>query len=355
MTVPYNDETPLPLYQYFTGFIKNKDELAGVDGSGEAVLQKLTYMLEKESGAHSEMIRRLLVDLDVDNCDPSRFDYLAYILGVPIPGDLTDEYKRQYLRQLPDLLKVKGLHQYFLKQAAFRNRKDIWLVELWKTEEHEDRSYEQSPDAAHQLKAARIDMMSCSGSCESICESICESGFQLSGAYVNPSQAEQILSELGDVLPIHVVLRRQAQYIEPNEVFPATLDTIGCWTSCESICVTACESGEQTWPGSYVEGNFRDAGPVPSDSWAYETICVNVCESVCQTCCECGQEGTCSTVCELACQVVCASVCQDTCMTSCQSDCQDICQACTAGCQLSCQVICVDSCESLCEISVESG
>jgi hypothetical protein len=353
VTVPYSDETPLPLYQYFPGFTKERDTQAGVDAFGEAVLQKVTYMLEKEAGAQSEMLRRLLVDLDVDNCDVSRLDYLAYILGVPIPGDLTDEYRRQYLRQLPDLIKLKGLHQKFIKEAAFRNRKDIWLVELWKTTENEDRNYERSPDAVYRFKAARVDMMSCSGSCESVCESICEEGFQLSGAYVNPSQAQEILNELGEVLPIHVVLRRQAQFIEPNEAFPITQDTLGCWTSCESICENVCETAAQVWPGSYTESNFRDLGPVPSDSWAFETVCINVCESVCQTCCECGQEGTCGTLCELTCQVVCAGVCQNTCMQSCQSACQDYCQDCQAGCQLTCQIVCVDTCETLCEVGVE--
>ena len=74
MTTPYDDETPLELYKYFPTYTKRRDELAGVDGAGEAILQKITYMLEKESGAHVEMLRKLLVNLDVDNCDASRID-----------------------------------------------------------------------------------------------------------------------------------------------------------------------------------------------------------------------------------------------------------------------------------------
>jgi hypothetical protein len=355
VAVPYSNEDPLEVYRYFSTFIKSRDELAGVDDAGEAILQKITYMLEKEAGAHVEMLRKLIVNLDVDNCDVSRLDYLAFILGIPIPGDWTDEIRRQYLRQLPDLLKIKGTHLNFAKQAAFHDHSDVWLVELWKRIENEYRSYRREPDATHTLKSARVDMLSCATSCESICESICESGFQLDGDYVQPSAAEQILAELGEVLPVHVVLRRQAEFVEPNEAFYPSYDTLGCWSYCESWCEDACESDTQVWPGSYTESDFRDLGPVPQDRWAYETICITICESICQTCCECGQEGTCATLCEVTCQVLCASVCQSSCMQACQTDCQGVsCQVtCAASCQETCQSVCVDSCESLCEADLE--
>jgi hypothetical protein len=355
VAVPYNNEDPLEVYRYFSTFIKRRDELAGVDDAGEAILQKITYMLEKESGAHVEMLRKLIVNLDVDNCDPSRIDYLGFILGIPIPHDWNDETRRQYLRLLPDLIKIKGTHLNFAKQAAFHDHSDVWLVELWKRIENEDRSYREVPNPSHQLKSARVDMLSCATSCESICESICEGGFQVDGDYVPPGTAERILAELGEVLPIHVVLRRQQLMVEPNEAFYPSFDTLGCHTSCESICEDACESDTQVWPGSYTESDFRDLGPIPQDRWAYETICITLCESICQTCCECGQEGTCATVCEVTCQVVCATVCQSTCMASCQTVCQiGACQVtCAATCQLSCQSICITTCETLCEADLE--
>jgi len=355
LTVPFNDENPLQLYRYFPTFIKERDELAGVDGAGEAVLQKITYMLEKEAGAHVEMLRKLIVNLDVDNCDPSRFDYLAFILGVPIPRDWTDQIRRQYLRQLPDLIKIKGTHLNFAKQAAFRDRSDYWLVELWKTTEYEDRSYRQKPNPSHQLKSARVDMLVCATSCETVCETVCETGFQLDGDYVPPGTAQNILNELGEVLPIHVLLRRQVRVIEPDDAFYTTRDTLGCWTFCESWCENACETATQPWPGSYAESLFTDRGPAPLDRWSYQTICITMCETYCQSCCECGQEGTCQTVCELTCQVVCATVCQSACMQSCQTTCQTVCQlACAASCQSSCQSICVLSCETNCEADIET-
>lgn len=356
MAVPYSDEDPLELYRYFPTFTKRRDELAGVDGAGESILQKITYMLEKESGAHVEMLRKLIVNLDVDNCDVSRIDYLAFIFGIPIPGDWTDEIRRQYLKQLPALIKIKGTHPHFVKQAAFHGRADYWIVELWKRIENEDRSWREQPNPSHQLKAARIDMLSCATSCESVCESICEAGMQLDGDYVAPSIAQQILNELGEVLPVHVVLRRQAQFVEPSDGFYPANDTLGCWTFCESWCENACETDVQDWPGSYVDGEFFDRSPFPQDSYSFETICVTMCESYCQTCCECGQEGTCATLCELTCQVVCETVCQSACMTSCMASCTGGCTAsgCTTGaCQTSCTSICINTCETLCEADVE--
>lgn len=354
MALPYSDADPLELYRYFPTFMRRRDELAGVDNAGEAVLQKITYMLEKESGAHVEMLRRLLLELDVDNCSASRFNYLGYILGIPIPGDWSDSRRRMYLKQIPDLLKIKGTHLNFARQAAF-HQQDIWLVELWKTEENEYRRYSQTSSSAYNLKSARVDMMSCSSSsCESICESTCEAGFQLGGEYVRPSIAQRLLDQLGEVLPVHVVLRRQAQFVERTDAFYPSYDTLGCFSLCQSICEDTCEAQEQAWPGSYVESDFGESGPMPYDSWAYETLCVTICESECQTCCECGQEGTCETLCEVTCQVVCETVCQSTCMAACQSVCQSACQtACAASCQLICVTTCQDSCESYCEADLE--
>lgn len=362
MALPYSDEDPLALYKYFPTYVKRRDELAGVDDAGEAVLQKLTYMLEKEAGAHVEMIRRLLYELDVDTCSVSRFNYLAFILGIPVPGDFSDEKRRMYLKQIPDLLKIKGTHLNFAKQAAF-HAQDVWLVELWKTEENEYRRYSQTSSSTYNLKSARVDMLTCGSSCESICESICESGIQLSGAYVQPSAAERILEDLGEVLPVHVVLRRQAEFVERTDSFYPSYDTLGCSAYCESICTVACEAQEQAWPGSYTESGFGDSGPVPYDSWAYSTLCVTICESTCQTCCECGQEGTCETLCEVTCQVVCETVCQSTCMLACQTGCQfgsceTVCTSCQLACTLACQTACTQSCqastcESICEADVE--
>ena len=279
---------------------------------------------------------------------------MAFLLGVPIPGDWTDETRRQYLKQIPALLKIKGTHLHFAKKAAFYDHKDVWLVELWKSVQNEDRFYSQHPSTFYSLKSARVDMLACSGTCESICESICEEGFQTSGEYVQPSAAEAILNELGQVLPVHVLLRRQARYVEPNEFFEQPNETLGCHTVCESICVTACQLSEQAWPGSYVESFLSDAGPSPYDSWAFSTICIRSCESICQTCCECGQEGTCTTVCEVSCQLVCANNCQTNCMQSCQQSCQDDCMVqCAATCEWSCMNFCESICETLCEADIE--
>jgi len=356
VALPYEDADPLELYRYFPTFVKARDELAGVDGAGEAVLQKITYMLEKEAGAHTEMIRRLILDLDPDHCDVSRFDYLAFALGVPIPGDLTDEVRRQYLRQLPGLLKIKGTHLHFAKKAAFADHKDVWLVELFKTTLYEDRYYTREPDSIHDIKSARVDMLACSGSCESICESTCESGVQLEGAWVKPGLAEQILNEIGEVLPVHVVLRREAVYVEPTDGFFFERDSIGCHFYCEAVCESGCEGGSESWPGSYTEYENTDRMGMPRDSYQIEMYCVNTCESWCQTCCECGQEGTCEQTCELFCQLVCESVCQETCQATCQSVCQGSCQdACQLGCQyFSCEFVCETTCESLCEADIEA-
>lgn len=355
MALPYEDADPLELYKYFPTFVKHRDELAGVDDAGEAILQKITYMLEKESGAHSEMIRRTILNIDPDHCDPSRFDYLAFLLGVPIPGDWTDEKRRQYLRQIPGLLKIKGTHLNFAKQAAFIDRPDIWLVELFKTTENEDRYYSRTSGGGFDLKSARVDMLSCSGSCESVCESSCESGFQLQGNWVRPGIAEQILADMGQVLPVHVVLRREAVFIEPNDAHYPTFDSIGCHYYCESVCESDCEAGEELWPGSYTEYIHSDRGFFPRDRYTIETFCITTCESWCQTCCECGQEGTCATTCETLCQLVCESVCQEGCQTDCQGECQSVCQAlCESICQTMCTGGCESTCEALCEADLES-
>ena len=113
MALPASDADALELYRYFPSFVKYRDSEAGVDANGEGILQKITYVLEKEAGAHSELIRRLLYNLDPDSCDLQFLDYLAFIFGERVPGDWGDEKRRGFLRQLPDLLKVKGLHLGF--------------------------------------------------------------------------------------------------------------------------------------------------------------------------------------------------------------------------------------------------
>ncbi len=325
MALPFENADPLGLYRYFPTFVKLRDEEAGTDSNGETILQRITYMLEKEAGAHVEMLRGIIDGIDPDHCDASLLNHLSFILGVPIPGGWGDERKREFLRQLPGLIRIKGTQLHFLKKASFAGYAGIFPVELWKTIPREDRSYERESSPPNVLKAARIDLMSCSASCEQYCEVSCEYAIKVDGNYVPAGIAEGVLEEIGEVLPIHVVLRRDVQVVEPDDGFFPSMATLGCH-DCEIYCEASCEAAAQSWPGSYLESNFEDEFTLPKDSYVIDMDCITACESSCQTCCECGQEGTCETLCETACQVVCEAVCQSACMTACQGSCQATCQ-----------------------------
>lgn len=341
---PYADA--MELYRYFPTFIKYQDSQAGLDDDGEALLQKITWCLEKESGAHSEMVRQLILNLDRDYCNPRLLNYLAYIFGERIPGSWGDEQRRHFLKALPDLLKIKGEHLGFVRRAAFHDRKDVFLVELFKTQLYEDRAYSMYRGASYPYQSARIDILACISSCESWCETLCEAG-TIEGARLTSTMAEGLLDDLGEVLPVHVLLRKDVRVVEPSYPFFPSYDTLGCVSVCETWCETACETAEESWPGSYVEAALRDRFTMPRDLTSYSTECITACESACQTCCECGAEGTCTVGCEVVCEVVCEDICQGACMMTCQTGCQ------AGGCEWGCQVYCEDYCETVCEAGVE--
>lgn len=329
--LPQSDADPLELYRYFPSFVKFRDSEAGTDANGEAILQKITYVLEKEAGAHSEMIRLLLHNLDPDNCALQFLDYLAFILGERIPGSWDDEKRRWFLRQLADLLKLKGLHLGFERRAAFASRHDVHAVELYKATLNETCDYVDEEDGSHPYRAARIDVAECAF-CETYCQAGCEAGY-VQTETMTPAEAKELVEDLGEVLPVNVLVREDCATSDPTSVLRDVEDTIGCFASCEAYCQGTCEYAEEAWPGSEVEGNFVDRLSPVVDTFVVEQECVGRCEVTCQTCCECGWEGApCSTGCETTCQVSCEYTCQTLCMSSCQSGCQ------AGGCEWGCEI-----------------
>lgn len=323
MALPAADADALELYRYFPSFVKYRDSEAGVDANGEAILQKITYVLEKESGAHAELIRRLLYNLDPNNCETRFLDYLAFIFGEKIPGDWSDEKRRWFLRQLPDLLKLKGLHLGFERRAAFAGRLDAHAVELFKSIVNETCDYSDERDAGHIYRAARINITGCL-SCQAYCQAGCEEGY-VQVETMPSGEAKELVEELGEVLPVNVLVREDCATWDPSSPMSPLSDTMGCSLSCEY-------SGE-AWSGSEIESDWGDKFSPLLDHFLVIQECVSQCEAACQTCCECQDEvSPCATGCEVNCQVSCEYTCQTDCMATCMTGCQ------AGACQWGCEV-----------------
>ena len=335
-------------YQYLPSYVRFRDSRENTDADdGRPVLEKLVELIETETGITSDLITGLITNIDVDTCPLGYIDYLAWLLGEQIPGGWSDTDRREFLRVLADLLKLKGTHQGFEKRAAFAGEKAARLIELFKHELYEQYIYSRTSSSYFPYKSARVDVarVVCDTSCESFCE------YQQELDYLTPKEGQALIDEIGETLPIHVLVRKLAIPVDISDQFSTPADSIaGCLMSCQVYCEAGCEEEAQVYGGSECQARIGNSFPTTFDTFLVTTVCVSYCESACQTCCECGEEGTCETVCETTCQVTCEDLCQEACMVQgCQTDCQS--GSCQEGCQTSCQ----DACESGCEPMLEEG
>lgn len=336
------------LYKYLPSYIRFRDSNENKDpDDGRPVLEKLVELIETEAGVTSDLVTGLIINIDPDTCPLEYIDYLAWLLGEQIPGGWSDIDRREFLRVLADLLKLKGTHQGFEKRAAFAGEKAARLIELFKHELYEQYVYSRTTSDFYPLKSARVDVarVECDTSCESFCE------YQQELDYLTPQEGQALIDGIGETLPIHVLVRKVAIPVDISDMFSTPTDSIGgCFMSCQVYCEMTCEEEAQVYGGSECQAIIANPFPTTFDAFLVTTVCRNSCQAACQSCCECGEEGSCESVCESSCQVVCEGICQDACMVQgCQTDCQ------AGSCQEQCQTSCQDSCESGCEPMLETG
>ena len=328
----------------------------------DTFFEKLFYAY----GDLSEEIRQKVKGLrdlhDPYHCPSKYLLYLAYIVGGELPPHLTEVQQREFVAQFGSLSKLIGTHQ------GFRNYSKLWgddlnATELFKSDLYEVDDYSYSQDALHPIRAARLDIFSCQSGCENYCQSGCQTGQESipccpgTGA-LTPWDSKQLLQGRYDIFrPIHVLVCYPVVTTFAFDSMPVTLDTLGCSTR-------GCETGQEPWTGSVVQGTFRDLFPAPSDSFELIITCALSCESACQLQCEYTNEA-CLTSCEQGCQIYCETdcqlICEYCCMTGCEWNCEgDSCQvtcqsACQSTCQQDCMTICQGKCQSTCQLTWEVG
>jgi len=245
-------------------------------GPYSSILEEWCKAIDAEYEETKTEIEELLNVIDPDECDLGYLKYIAGLLGESIPPTLGALNQREFLKNLCDYYKIKGTHLNAELRSKVIKGKDIELVELYKTKAYETTEYSNTKDSTYSLKSARIDVIDCSLGCETLDETA-----------MTPSQAEEYLEDIGDILPVHVLVRKdfETQDVIDESDFPE--DYIGCISACETMCEGACETIDETWVGSKVQGNFEDLAPTPSDNLVAIETCVYSCETECEDCCQC--------------------------------------------------------------------
>ena len=246
------------------------------NGPYSSILEEWCKAIDAEYEETKAEIEELLNLIDPDECDIGYLKYIAGLLGESIPPTLNELNQREFLKNLCDYYKIKGTHLNAELRSKVIKDKNISLIELYKTQLFETTDYSSIEDVNHDLKSARIDVMDCSLGCETIDETV-----------MNPAQAEAYLEDLGEVLPIHVLVKKEFETQSVLDELDYPDDYIGCVSSCETYCEGTCETIDETWDGSYVSGDFQDSMSSIQDNLIAIETCIYSCETECEDCCQC--------------------------------------------------------------------
>ena len=166
------------LYKYFPTFIKMRDSLASnlsMDDPREAVLEKLTYMIEQTFDETDAFIQTLLTLNDPDAVDQQYFSHISYLLGTMLPNGASEEETRFIIQQLVNHYKTSGTHLSWYTAWHWSGEEETKVTELYKRDQQEINNYSITRSANHPLKSARIQLGVCASGCESVCVNTCES------------------------------------------------------------------------------------------------------------------------------------------------------------------------------------
>lgn len=251
--------------------------------TGNSILERFCDCLDDEYDTTKEEIDDLLTGIDPDTCDVTLLKYLGFLLNEYPDPDWTELQQREFIKNLVALHKYKGTHHNVSLRSLMIYKQDIDLIELWKTtavNPLESTHYQSYQSAGYPFKSARIDVISCQGACETVGETDYD--------YMTPSEAEAYLDSLGDVLPVHVLVRKIFAERADTDLFHEDNDDLGCVTYCETTCETDKEGDVSYWGGSIVRGVPEDEfNAVSSDDLSAIQSCVYICETTCEDCCEC--------------------------------------------------------------------
>ena len=354
---------PLPeiqLYKLLPSIIRLKDSLASAGDEGN--LEKITYALEQEAMRGRDEIAGLTSLVNPDTCPPRYLLYQSLMLGGDMPAGHTVHWRRNYIKSLVKVWKIKGTHPSWRLRITETGH-NANAVELYKDEIYEDDGYFTDPGYYGYYRAARFDLY-------------------VGGVRLSRSESEAILAYLELVRPIHVLLRAFMELWDTTDIFPGAFDDNTTYYT-------------QNWEGQVV-GQFSESfdaaddasvritetEPFPCTTKNLEIVtdCVVQCELACQDCCEmiscelyctfacepAGCEGWCENNCQLnceygctageGCQLACTAACTYSCTTVCEQACQWGCQdACQAPCQLACEDLCEPACQGACQLGACEG
>lgn len=314
------------LYNLLPAIVRARDLLAAEASGNEPVLENLLAAVEGFSDEVTEEIEGL-PDL-ITNFDAESAMYLALMLGSLVDTSQTDAQRERFVKGLVAAYKIKGTKLSWNREWLLSEETPPTVVELFKSEIYETGDYAGQQDGSHLLAAARVQFYG-------PCESGCETGSEIS---LTRAEQERLFNIIDPARPVHVLLPSQVTEGVIEDPFAEIGDTLGCFSSCET--------GEETWTGSVVQGTFEDAFVLAEDSLEITLSCTTTCEGSCTSCCETGcQQSRCQLICVTGCETSCTISCEDTCMACCEQECMQ-----------SCRVHCQDSCEGgFCEFSCENS
>jgi len=339
----------MDLYQHLPEILRIRDELARLPGTGsKGPLGKFIECLELEGVVQENLAVGIVNLIDPDLVDEDYLIYMSLLFGEAVNENWSEFLKREYVKNLIKTIKTKCTTASWHRRSKEVGRGEIHIYELHKSDVEEDFQYSRQPDPSHPYRSARVDIGTCISSCETVCEISCENACEsaLEAAVLSPSQARAVIEDMGDIKPIHVLVRSDGGV----ESLSDSADNPTEYLSCGSFL-------EVDANRSKVIGTLDDHNPSINENLIGIQTCNSFCEtSTCQICCEFCLESGCATSCQLTCQAWCETNCQSTCEvhceSACESQCEDTCQiVCQTTCQLACQNACQMGCQSSCQIS----
>jgi hypothetical protein len=301
----------LSFYQLLPEIIRTRDRLASglVGEAGEGNLEKLVYMLDQVAQQTVDDNEVLGESIDPDLCIESLFPYMSSILGEAFVDGWSMAKKRNFIRGLGLLYKVKATRRSWKSILNMRGYLDYFPWELWKADLYEKNGNYTLTPAYYSIKSARVDLR------------------QADMSYLSAGRPEWLES----FRPIHVLIRLDQSDTELLDHWPS----VGEGVDTEYTCGSAPEEEDTS---------FADEDLVIAETcttWSCEIACQLSCTGSCETFCQAGG-------CEVACQTFCEGTCQTDCMYVCQSGCQESCET---DCQASCELTCEVGCESFAELN----
>ena len=255
--------------QYFEQLIFEADSSASTDNwtiRDQPIFERIFYMLERDTCDQAALIRDLPLLYNADRTDPLYLIYLAYLVGGGdnFPASLSTFRRREFVKNLVDIWKIKGTFHSWRLMGQLRNLGTINIRELYKEDIHEDCDYSAIKDDRFQLKSARIDVMSCDTQCENFAEFALASGESFTGTNLTVGRAIEIIEgELNDIRPVHVLVRRLCK---------------------QQVITDEWRRSEDSVAGSVIRALLTDDFIVTTDALTVIQSCVSTCETDCQTC-----------------------------------------------------------------------